>query len=158
MFTLLPPDGKIKPHRDPYAGSLRYHLGLITPNSDDCTIFVDGQPYSWRDGKAVMFDETFVHSAYNKTEQQRLILFCDIDRPLNNPIIRALNRFIANHVMAATSSPNFEGDKTGGINVFYQQVHKIKEITQQLKRKNKYCYEILKYGLVLTGLYWIVWI
>ena len=33
MFALLPPGSKLNPHRDPFAGSLRYHLGLITPNS-----------------------------------------------------------------------------------------------------------------------------
>ena len=28
MFALLPPGSKLNPHRDPFAGSLRYHLGL----------------------------------------------------------------------------------------------------------------------------------
>ncbi|MFY1080171.1 aspartyl/asparaginyl beta-hydroxylase domain-containing protein, partial [Escherichia coli] len=26
MFAELPPGGKLNPHRDPFAGSLRYHL------------------------------------------------------------------------------------------------------------------------------------
>lgn len=43
MFTLLPPGSRLGAHRDPFAGSLRYHLGLITPNSPDCYIVVDGQ-------------------------------------------------------------------------------------------------------------------
>src|SRR5690606_34355901 len=43
MFALLPPGAKLNPHRDPFAGSLRYHLGLATPNSDACRIFVDGE-------------------------------------------------------------------------------------------------------------------
>ena len=33
MFAELPPQGKLNPHRDPFAGSLRYHLGLSIPNS-----------------------------------------------------------------------------------------------------------------------------
>lgn len=61
MFTLLPGGSHLNPHRDPFGGSLRYHLGLSTPNSDNCRIYVDGQPYAWRDGEDVMFDETFVH-------------------------------------------------------------------------------------------------
>ncbi len=35
----------------PYAGSVRYHLGLSTPNDDRCFIEVDRQRHSWRDGK-----------------------------------------------------------------------------------------------------------
>src|SRR5690606_39091442 len=38
MFAMLPPGARLVQHRDPYAGSVRYHLGLITPNSDDCYI------------------------------------------------------------------------------------------------------------------------
>lgn len=81
MFTALPPGSRLPRHRDPYAGSLRFHMGLITPNSPDCYINVDGQDYYWRDGEAVVFDETFIHYAENKTEQNRIILFCDSSVP-----------------------------------------------------------------------------
>jgi beta-hydroxylase len=92
MFALLPPGGKLSAHRDPFASSLRYHLGLVTPNSEACRIFVDGESYSWRDGEAVMFDETFIHRAENKTDVTRVILFCDIERPLSSRIMTWLNR------------------------------------------------------------------
>jgi hypothetical protein len=62
MFATLPPGAVLNPHKDPYAGSMRYHLGLVTPNDDACYIVVDGQPYSWRDGEGVIFDETFIHT------------------------------------------------------------------------------------------------
>ncbi len=68
MFAELPVGGVLNPHRDPYAGSLRYHLGLITPNDDRCYIDVDGERYSWRDGQGVVFDETFIHTARNDAE------------------------------------------------------------------------------------------
>jgi len=61
MFASLPPGARLVRHRDPYAGSLRYHLGLITPNSDQCYIVVDGERYFWRDGESMMFDETYIH-------------------------------------------------------------------------------------------------
>jgi beta-hydroxylase len=98
LFAFLPPGGKLAEHRDPYAGSLRYHLGLITPNSDACRILVDGQPYAWRDGEDVVFDATYIHRADNRTDQARLILFCDVERPLKTSAMRALNRFVAHHV------------------------------------------------------------
>ncbi len=87
MFAMLPPGGKLGKHRDPFAGSLRYHLGLATPNSAECNIHVDGQPYFWRDGEAVMFDETFIHWAENKTDVRRVILFCDVERPLTSRVM-----------------------------------------------------------------------
>ena len=82
MFAMLPPGARLMKHRDPYAGSLRYHLGLLTPNSENCYISVDGQTYAWRDGEAVMFDETYIHYAENKTDQNRIILFLDVKRPV----------------------------------------------------------------------------
>ena len=58
MFAVLAPHSHLVRHRDPFAGSLRYHLGLKTPNADTCRIFVDGQPYTWqrRRGRAVRRD------------------------------------------------------------------------------------------------------
>jgi beta-hydroxylase len=82
MFAMLPPGGKLGAHRDPFAGSLRYHLGLVTPNSNKCRILVDGVECVWRDGEAFMFDETFIHSAENATDVNRIILFCDVERPM----------------------------------------------------------------------------
>ncbi|MGP8846595.1 lipid A hydroxylase LpxO2, partial [Enterobacter hormaechei] len=102
MFTLLPGGSHLNPHRDPFGGSLRYHLGLSTPNSDNCRIYVDGQPYVWRDGEDVMFDETFVHWVKNETEQTRVILFCDIERPLRSRLLTRLNRWISGILGRAT--------------------------------------------------------
>ena len=82
MFALLPPGARLNLHRDPSAASVRYHLGIMTPNSDACYIDVDGQRHSWRDGQDCMFDETYLHYAENNTDQTRLILFCDVERPV----------------------------------------------------------------------------
>lgn len=46
MFATLPDGSRLPRHRDPYAGSLRFHLGLATPNDDRCFIEVDGQRYN----------------------------------------------------------------------------------------------------------------
>ncbi|MFP3617521.1 aspartyl/asparaginyl beta-hydroxylase domain-containing protein, partial [Paraburkholderia sp. SIMBA_050] len=73
---------------------LRFHMGLITPNSPDCYINVDGQEYHWRDGEAVVFDETFIHYAENKTDQNRIILFADVERPMRYRWAQAFNRVV----------------------------------------------------------------
>src|SRR5512135_553505 len=104
MFALLPPGSRLGAHRDPFAGSLRYHLGLVTPNSDRCRIVVDGEPYAWRDGEPVMFDETFIHTAENRSDVARIILFCDIERPLSNRVMRAVNHFVKSTVIRASQT------------------------------------------------------
>tara|TARA_Y100000768_G_C23844705_1_gene617894 strand:+ start:216 stop:935 length:720 start_codon:yes stop_codon:yes gene_type:complete len=83
MFSLLEPGTKIHPHKGPYKGLLRYHLGLITPNSDDCFISVNNIKYSWKDGDGIIFDDTFEHWVNNNTDKRRIILLCDIIRPVN---------------------------------------------------------------------------
>ncbi|WP_134477748.1 aspartyl/asparaginyl beta-hydroxylase domain-containing protein, partial [Pseudomonas aeruginosa] len=111
MFAELPPGSKLVRHRDPYAGSLRFHLGLFTPNDPACFIEVDGERYHWRDGEAVVFDETFIHYAENATEHNRIILFCDIERPLTQGWATAFNRWFSRNVMAAAAAPNNAGDR-----------------------------------------------
>src|SRR5690349_8813680 len=113
MFAELPPGAKLNPHRDPFAGSLRYHLGLATPNDDRCMIEVDGQPYSWRDGQGVIFDETFIHWAINGSESDRIILFCDVERPMRFGWMQAVNRGLGRPMMPAAASPTETGAQVG---------------------------------------------
>src|SRR5471032_315291 len=155
MFASLPPEGKLVRHRDPYAGSLRYHLGLATPNSPACYIEVDGQPYYWRDGEAVVFDETFIHHAENKTDQQRVILFCDIERPIRSPVLAAINRWFASHVMAASASPNEVGERVGGLNKFFQVAYQARLQAKKLKATHRSLYYVSKWVAILGVLYLI---
>ncbi|NOT65307.1 MAG: lipid A hydroxylase LpxO [Methylotenera sp.] len=148
MFAELPPGAKLNPHRDPYGGSLRYHLGLVTPNDDQCYINVDGVPYSWRDGECVMFDETYIHEAYNKTNVDRIILFCDVERPMKYRWAQAVNRFLAKNVVSAASSPNEEGDQTGFINKIFYIAWVIGQYRRRFKNWNKTVYKVTKFSLI----------
>ena len=148
MFATLPPGAKLVRHRDPYAGSYRYHLGLDTPNDDGCYIDVDGQKYSWRDGEAVVFDETYIHYAANTTEHNRIILFCDVERPLEYRWATAFNRWFSRNVMAAAAAPNDVNDKTGGINRLFTRIYKIRERGKALKKRNRTRYYLEKWALV----------
>lgn len=157
MFTELPPGARLVRHRDPYAGSLRYHLGLITPNDDRCFIDVDGQRYSWRDGEGVMFDETYIHFAENGTDHNRIILLCDIERPMTARWAAAFNRWFSRRVMAAASSPNSDHDRTGGINRAFSVLYRVRLRAKALKKTNRSVYYALKW-LILGGLLlWIFW-
>jgi beta-hydroxylase len=155
MFALLPPGSRLGKHRDPFAGSLRYHLGLVTPNSERCRIVVDGQHYHWRDGEAVMFDETFVHWAENQTEQTRLILFCDIERPLNNLFVRALNRSIGRAMIRAAGTQNVDGEYVGVLNKAFGYVYELRLMGKRLKQWHRPLYYTLKWSFFLTLTYCI---
>jgi beta-hydroxylase len=154
MFASLPPGATLVRHRDPYAGSLRYHLGLVTPNDPACFIVVDGQRYHWKDGEAVMFDETFIHHAANETAQRRIVLFCDIERPIGFAPVRWFNRFFATHVMAAASSQNETGDApVGGINKFFFYAYQLRLKAKALKATHRSVYYVGKW-LLIVGLLW----
>lgn len=155
MFTMLPPGAKLVRHRDPYAGSLRYHLGLVTPNSDNCYINVDGQKYAWRDGEAVMFDETYLHYAANNTDSNRIILFLDIRRPVTFAPVDWFNQLFSKIVLAASATKNIEGDKVGLLNRMFAGVQKVRNQGKKLKRFNRTLYYAVQYILYLLLIYWI---
>ncbi|MGH8456580.1 MAG: aspartyl/asparaginyl beta-hydroxylase domain-containing protein [Stenotrophobium sp.] len=155
MFAVLNAGSELGPHRDPFAGSLRYHLGLVTPNSDDCRIFVDGNMYSWRDGQAVMFDETYIHWAENKSGMNRIILFADIERPLKDPVSRTINRIFARVAVASAASRNLPGEKLGVLNHLFAYVYAIRRVGKWMKAKNERAYYLIKYCLVAALVYWL---
>lgn len=157
MFAALPPGGRLVTHRDPFAGSVRYHLGLATPNDDRCYISVDGERYSWRDGEGVIFDETYLHYAENQSEQMRIILFCDVERPLNNPLARAFNRFISHTLIRAASSPNSDTDRTGGINKAFAYVQQVRLFGKRIKARSRFAYYGLQWLIFGGLLVWWLW-
>lgn len=144
LFAVLPPGAKLNPHRDPFAGSLRYHLGLKTPNDDRCFIEVDGERYSWRDGQSVVFDETYIHWAENTSDQTRTILFCDLERPLKYTWAQRFNQWFSKVVMTAASSPNEEGDQLGLVNRLFRISWVLGQYRRRLKRWNRTVYQIVR--------------
>lgn len=153
MFAELPSGSYLGKHRDPYAGSIRYHLGLTTPNNDSCFIEVDNQRYSWRDGEATIFDETYVHWAENSSNQTRIILFCDIERPMKWAWAQKINHWFGSKVMAAASSPNEQQDTTGGINLVFQYFYAIHQYGRKLKAQNQHLYYFVKWCLFASILF-----
>jgi beta-hydroxylase len=45
---------------------------------DDCTV-------SWEPGKCLVFDDFFPHEVWNDTDEQRVVLIFDFERPMRRP-------------------------------------------------------------------------
>jgi beta-hydroxylase len=157
MFAELPPGAKLGKHRDPYAGSLRYHLGLATANDPACWIDVDGERYWWKDGEATIFDETYLHWAANDTQTDRIIMFCDIERPMKYRWAQTVNRAIGGFILRAAASPNEVGDNTGGLNRAFGTLYKIRMVGKRMKAWNRTAYYTMKwslYALIAIAVFW----
>ena len=86
FFSIMLPSKHIPEHRGPYNGVLRCHLPLKVPDArEQCGIRVDQEIRHWEEGKTIVFDDSYPHEAWNKTEQIRVVLFLDIIRPLRFP-------------------------------------------------------------------------
>ena len=93
-FSILSPGKHIPPHRGPYKGVLRYHLGLKVPEpTERCRIRVDDEVEHWEEGESLVFDDTYNHEVRNETSGERAILFLDVKRPMQQPMA-ALNDLV----------------------------------------------------------------
>ncbi len=94
MFSIFEPGKHLPPHRGPYNGVLRLHLGLIVPEPrEQLGIRVENEVYRWKEGEAVIFDDAYEHEAWNKTDKTRVVLFVDFVKPLRFPA-NLLNRLL----------------------------------------------------------------
>ncbi|HYD80015.1 MAG TPA: aspartyl/asparaginyl beta-hydroxylase domain-containing protein [Paucimonas sp.] len=95
MFSILQPQKELPPHRGPYSGVLRYHLGLKIPKPESqCGICVGGDFAHWEEGKSLIFDDSHMHHAWNRSNEERVVLFVDFTRPLPSPIKEMNEQFI----------------------------------------------------------------
>jgi beta-hydroxylase len=84
-ISVLGPKTYLNPHKGPWSGILRMHLGAVVPGHNECTLIVEKQPYHWKEGEVVFFDDSYEHMALNNTDKPRAIVFLDIMRPLPQP-------------------------------------------------------------------------
>jgi beta-hydroxylase len=145
MFAFLPRGSQLTRHADPIAVSLRYHLGLATPNSDACYINVDGRNQSWRDGEVLMFDETYLHYVRNDTDADRLILMCDVKRPLNP--LGAMFNFVYQGLTRASVVPNTPEDRRGLANRVFAALAPLLARSKALKATNRPLYLAVKWSV-----------
>ncbi len=91
FFSILEGGKSIPAHEGPYRGYLRYHLGLVVPEQDPPSIRLKDQVYTWKEGQSVLFDDSWEHEVYNRSDGDRVVLIVDIRRPMPQPF-DAVNR------------------------------------------------------------------
>jgi len=86
-FSVLGPRKMLMPHRGPWSGILRMHMGIDIPtDGGGCLLSLEGDEYRWQNGEVVVFDDTYEHFAANLTDSPRVVLFMDYVRPMPWPM------------------------------------------------------------------------
>ncbi|HET6621141.1 MAG TPA: aspartyl/asparaginyl beta-hydroxylase domain-containing protein [Dongiaceae bacterium] len=93
-FSILAPHYHIPRHRGISKTVLRVHLGLIVPvRRDRCVMQVDDRVVGWEPGKCLVFDDFYRHEVWNDTDEERVVLIFDFDRPMR-PFGRVVNKLL----------------------------------------------------------------
>lgn len=79
LWSLLKPGTHIQPHHGLLNTRLICHIPLIVP--EDCALRVGNETRKWREGEALIFDDSFEHEAWNHSNQTRVVLLFEIWRP-----------------------------------------------------------------------------
>ena len=79
LWSLLKPGTHIQPHHGLINTRLICHIPLIVPG--DCALRVGNETREWREGEALIFDDSFEHEAWNRSDQTRVVLLFEIWRP-----------------------------------------------------------------------------
>lgn len=104
LFSVLAPGTHLLPHRGITNTRVVGHLALIVP--PDCALKVADQEYAWREGEVVLFDDTYLHEAWNRSEQLRVVLIFD----LWNPQLSGAERIMVTEMVEAIGEFRAAGD------------------------------------------------
>ena len=90
FFSILAPGKHVPRHRGVTKGMVRCHLGLKVPDDPEhCFMDLEGegdhsdQRCTWKDGELFFFDDTYKHEVWNDTDEERVVLLFDFERPMS---------------------------------------------------------------------------
>jgi aspartate beta-hydroxylase len=95
MFSVFTAGTHLLPHRGVTNARAVSHLPLIVP--PDCALSVGGEVHEWREGRTLVFDDTYEHEAWNRSARVRVVLIAD----LWNPHLTEIERAAIGDVIAA---------------------------------------------------------
>lgn len=80
LFSVLRPHSRIPPHFGSINGRLIVHMPLIVP--PNCgALCAGGEARAWVPGRCLIFDDSFLHEAWNDSDQLRVVMLLDIWNP-----------------------------------------------------------------------------
>lgn len=79
LFSVLRPGTHIRPHHGLLNTRLIVHLPIIVPPG--CGLRVGAETRAWEEGRALIFDDSFEHEAWNRGVSTRTVLLFEIWRP-----------------------------------------------------------------------------
>ena len=95
-----------------------------------------------------VFDETFLHHVRNDTDHSRLILMCDVRRPLNFPG-RVLNACVQ-FALRLSVVPNTSKDRRGLVNRIFHSLAPLLSKVKGLKQTHRPVYLAIKWTVNLS--------
>jgi aspartyl/asparaginyl beta-hydroxylase (cupin superfamily) len=79
LFSALAPHSRIAPHHGVTNAMLRCQLPLRVP--DGCKLKVGDHEVDQQAGRCIIFDDSFLHSAWNDSDEARFVLLFDFFHP-----------------------------------------------------------------------------
>ena len=93
-------------HRGYYKGFMRFMLPLIVPKDKENVFLCNNyEKYIWTEGVGVLWDDNFPHKVINNTDEIRVMLFMDIERPYKG-FLKTLNKIGINGFVNSKSVKN----------------------------------------------------
>lgn len=101
-LSFLAPHKHIPRHEGPFRGILRYQLSLQVPLDDEgrpaTVLWLDGQEHRIGSGQQMLWDDTFAHEVWNRSDQMRVALLLDVRRPAMPLDLRLLSNAVTRSV------------------------------------------------------------
>lgn len=92
QVSALAPGGRIAPHHGPLNGILVGHLAIRIPDGD-CKIRVGLTARGWQRGRCLVFDDSFEHEVWNRTDEFRYVVLFNLWHPDLTAVERQVIRF-----------------------------------------------------------------
>jgi aspartate beta-hydroxylase len=79
LYSVFKPGTHLLPHRGVTNTRVVGHLPLVVPA--DCALKVGGEVHEWQEGRVVVFDDTYEHEAWNRSDRTRVVMIFDLWNP-----------------------------------------------------------------------------
>jgi aspartate beta-hydroxylase len=83
-LSFMAPRKHIPPHRGPFRGVLRFYLPLVMPRTAEgrpaAMLRIAGRDYPLAEGQCLLWDDTYVHEVWNRSDEPRTVLLLDVRR------------------------------------------------------------------------------